>query len=62
MRGCRGNTESSAVKPIGREDPYAVTTAACIVLRESGGQVGILVDGIEEWLATGRLLEIPKTI
>jgi hypothetical protein len=37
------------------------TTAASIVLRESDGQVGILIDGIEGWLASGLPLEIPKT-
>jgi rhodanese-related sulfurtransferase len=39
---------------------FRATTAASIVLRESDGQVGILIDGIEGWLASGLPLEIPK--
>jgi rhodanese-related sulfurtransferase len=38
---------------------FRATTAASIVLRESDGQVGILIDGIEGWLASGLPLEMP---
>ena len=41
---------------------FRATTAASIVLRERDGNVGILIDGIEGWLASGLPLEIPKTI
>ena len=41
---------------------FRATTAASIVLRKSDGNVGILIDGIEGWLASGLPLEIPKTI
>jgi rhodanese-related sulfurtransferase len=40
---------------------FRATTAASIVLRESDGNVGILIDGIEGWVASGLPLEIPKT-
>jgi rhodanese-related sulfurtransferase len=40
---------------------FRATTAASIVLRESDGQVGILIDGIEGWLASGLPLEMPGT-
>jgi len=40
---------------------YRATTAASILLRESAGDVGILIDGIEGWSALGLPLEIPDT-
>jgi rhodanese-related sulfurtransferase len=40
---------------------FRATTAASIVLRQSDGNVGILIDGIEGWVASGLPLEIPKT-
>lgn len=40
---------------------FRATTAASIVLRESDGDVGILIDGVEGWVASGLPLEIPKT-
>jgi rhodanese-related sulfurtransferase len=39
---------------------FRATTAASILLRESDGQVGILIDGIEGWLASGLPLEMPR--
>ena len=41
---------------------FRATTAASLVLRKSDGNVGILIDGIEGWLACGLPLEMPKTI
>jgi rhodanese-related sulfurtransferase len=38
---------------------YRATTAASILLRESTGDVGILFDGVEGWLALGLPLEMP---
>jgi rhodanese-related sulfurtransferase len=38
---------------------FRATTAASIVRRESDGNVGILIDGIEGWIAFGLPLEIP---
>jgi rhodanese-related sulfurtransferase len=38
---------------------YRATTAASILLRESAGDVGILFDGVEGWLALGLPLEMP---
>ncbi len=40
---------------------YRATTAASILLRESTGDVGILFDGVEGWLALGLPLEMPDT-
>ena len=40
---------------------YRATTAASILLRESAGDVGILIDGIEGWSALGLPLELPET-
>jgi len=40
---------------------FRATTAASMLLRENGGNVGILIDGIEGWLASGFLLEMPTT-
>jgi len=41
---------------------FRATTAASILLRERGGNVGILVDGIEGWLASGFPLEMPRAL
>jgi hydroxyacylglutathione hydrolase len=40
---------------------FRATTAASILLRESAGDVGILFDGVEGWLALGLPLEMPDT-
>ena len=40
---------------------YRATTAASILLRENAGDVGILIDGIEGWSASGLPLEMPET-
>ena len=40
---------------------YRATTAASILLRESAGDIGILIDGVEGWLACGLPLETPNT-
>jgi rhodanese-related sulfurtransferase len=40
---------------------YRATTAASILLRESPGDIGILIDGVEGWLALGLSLETPDT-
>lgn len=39
---------------------YRATTAASILLRESDGNIGILIDGVEGWLASGLPLEMPE--
>jgi hydroxyacylglutathione hydrolase len=39
---------------------FRATTAASILLRESGAEVGILIDGIEGWSALGLPLEVPE--
>jgi rhodanese-related sulfurtransferase len=38
---------------------YRATTATSILLRENAGDVGILIDGVEGWLALGLPLETP---
>jgi len=38
---------------------FRATTAASILLREIGAEVGILIDGIEGWSALGLPLEVP---
>jgi rhodanese-related sulfurtransferase len=38
---------------------FRATTAASILLRENGGDIGILIDGIEGWIASGLPLEMP---
>lgn len=38
---------------------YRATTAASILLRESVDSIGILIDGVEGWLASGLSLEEP---
>ena len=38
---------------------YRATTAASILLRESAGDIGILIDGVEGWSASGLPLELP---
>ena len=40
---------------------FRATTAASILLRESAGDVGILIDGVEGWLELGWPLEMPDT-
>lgn len=40
---------------------FRATTAASILLRDCGGDIGILIDGIEGWIASGLPLEMPKT-
>ena len=40
---------------------FRATTAASILLRESSGDIGILVDGVEGWCASGLPLEVPST-
>ena len=40
---------------------YRATTAASILMRESDGNIGILIDGVEGWLASGLPLELPET-
>jgi rhodanese-related sulfurtransferase len=40
---------------------YRATTAASILLRESNGNIGILIDGVEGWSASGLPLELPNT-
>ena len=39
---------------------FRAMTAASILLRETGGNIGILVDGIEGWMASGFPLEMPR--
>ena len=40
---------------------YRATTAASILLRHGAREIGILIDGIEGWLACGLPLEIPNS-
>jgi len=40
---------------------FRATTAASILLRDSSGDVGILIDGVEGWSALGLPLEVPNT-
>jgi rhodanese-related sulfurtransferase len=39
---------------------FRATTAASILLRDSDGEIRILVDGIECWSALGLPLEVPQ--
>jgi len=40
---------------------FRATTAASILLRESSsGEIGILIDGVEGWCASGLPLEVPN--
>lgn len=41
---------------------FRATTAASILLRESDGDVDILIDGVEGWLGCGLPLEAPHTL
>jgi rhodanese-related sulfurtransferase len=41
------------------DEGFRATTAASILLRESSGNIGILIDGVEGWSASGLPLEIP---
>jgi rhodanese-related sulfurtransferase len=38
---------------------FRATTAASILLRQSSGDIAILIDGIEGWLSSGLSLEMP---
>jgi len=38
---------------------FRATTAASILLRESSNDIGILIDGVEGWSASGLPLEVP---
>jgi rhodanese-related sulfurtransferase len=38
---------------------FRATTAASILFRESVGDIGILIDGVEGWSALGLPLELP---
>ena len=38
---------------------FRATTAASILLRESAGDIGIFIDGVEGWSASGLPLEVP---
>jgi rhodanese-related sulfurtransferase len=38
---------------------FRATTAASILLRESSGEVGIFIDGVEGWSLAGLPLEVP---
>ena len=40
---------------------FRATTAASMLLRESSGDIGILIDGVEGWCASGLPLEVPST-
>ncbi len=39
---------------------FHATTAASILLREGYGDIGILIDGVEGWLASGLTLEVSE--
>lgn len=41
---------------------FRATTAASLLLRINGGNIGILIDGIEGWLASGFPLEMPRAL
>ena len=41
---------------------YRATTAASILLQQSSSDIGILIDGIEGWSASGLPLEVPTTV
>jgi rhodanese-related sulfurtransferase len=40
---------------------FRATTAASLLLRENAGDIGILIDGVEGWLASGLSLEFSET-
>jgi rhodanese-related sulfurtransferase len=40
---------------------YRATTAASILRRETSADIGILIDGIEGWSASGLPIEVPNT-
>lgn len=40
---------------------FRATTAASILLRQNYGDIGILIDGVEGWCASGLPLEVPST-
>ena len=56
-----GTIDHSKPSLIYCHEGFRATTAASIVLRENDANVGILIDGIEGWVASGLPLEIPKT-
>jgi rhodanese-related sulfurtransferase len=43
------------------QEGYRATTAASILLRHGAREIGILIDGIEGWLAAGLPLETPDS-
>lgn len=43
------------------QEGYRATTAASILRRETSADIGILIDGIEGWSASGLPLEVPTT-
>jgi rhodanese-related sulfurtransferase len=43
------------------QEGYRATTAASVLLRHGAREIGILIDGIEGWLASGLPLEIPDS-
>lgn len=51
--------EPSKLSLVYCHEGFRATTAASILLRESAGDVGILIDGIEGWSALGLPLEMP---
>lgn len=42
------------------DEGFRAMTAASILLREGSGNIGILIDGVEGWCASGLPLEIPQ--
>jgi rhodanese-related sulfurtransferase len=42
------------------QEGYRATTAASILRRETSADIGILIDGIEGWSASGLPLEVPQ--
>jgi rhodanese-related sulfurtransferase len=55
------NVDPSKPSLVYCHEGFRATTAASVLLRESAGDVGILIDGIEGWSALGLPLEIPDT-
>ena len=54
-----GSIDRSKQNLVYCHEGYRATTAASILLRETGTEVGILIDGIEGWCASGLPLERP---
>jgi rhodanese-related sulfurtransferase len=42
------------------QEGFRATTAASILLRNGATRIGILIDGVEGWLALGLALEVPQ--